>query len=135
MERLINRVPSNELYNRIQKNPLTKKEFKKSILNLYKQHPVVAEKVVDILDDVWKNHWISEEYSATYSNAYYRTKEEINSKEYIFDDIRSSCKDIIENARQALVIVLNLQKELSSYRFTYYLFEMNDGSIVQYYHK
>ena len=133
MAKIINRVPSNELYNRIRNNNLSDKEFKKSILNMYKRHPKVAEKIVDIIDDIRDKYMVPKGALLTNGSAYYMYKEDINPSDQLFSDIINTHHTYILNANNILVIVLNLKKDKVRYEVIYYLFEMEDGSFKQLY--
>ena len=126
--RVLNRVPSNDLYNRIQNNSLADKDFKKSILNMYKRHPNVAEKVVDVIDTIRDRHMVPKGALLTNGGTYYLSKYEINLSDQLFKDIINTHHTFINNAENILVIVMNLKKDGVHYEVLYYLFEMEDGS-------
>jgi hypothetical protein len=131
--RVLNRVPSNDLYNRIQNNSLADKDFKKSILNMYKRHPNVAEKVVDVIDTIRDRHMVPKGSLLTNGGTYYLSKYEINLSDQLFKDIINTHHTFINNAENILVIVMNLKKDGVHYEVLYYLFEMEDGSFKYYY--
>ena len=96
--RVLNRVPSNDLYNRIQNNSLADKDFKKSILNMYKRHPNVAEKVVDVIDTIRDRHMVPKGSLLTNGGTYYLSKYEINLSDQLFKDIINTHHTFINNA-------------------------------------
>lgn len=133
MGKVINRVPPIELYNRIQDNKLADKEFKKSILNMYKRHPKVGEKVVDVIDDIRNKGMVPKGALLTNGTVYYLPKEDINPADQLFTDIFDSHHTYILNAINILALVLNLKKDRVHYEVIYYAFEMEDGSFKQLY--
>ena len=133
MRKVLNRVPSNDLYNRIQRNPLADKEFKKSILNLYKRHPSVTEKVVDVIDDINYRHMAPKGSLLTNGGLYYLPKPDINLSDQLFKDIVNTHHTYITNAENIMVFVMNLKKDKLHTEVMYFLFEMEDGSFKYFY--
>lgn len=133
MANILNRVPPNELYNRIQNCPCADKEFKKSILNMYKRHPKVAERVLFVIEDINKKRIIPKGFKMESVGCFFREQDKIDVNDELFEDIVKTHSNYIKNAKNVFSLTLYTRRDNIPFVMSYYLFEMKDGKFHQFY--
>lgn len=123
----IMKIPSNELYTRVQSNTTLTKQFKKDILNLYKRHPSVAMMALNIIDEVEEKRLVPKGASLIDARAnYWDDKEQfINCPE--LQDVWKNYSNYMDVASNVLMFQFNYIWKKLPCIVAYYVIEMEDG--------
>lgn len=123
----IMKIPSNELYMRVQSNTTLTKQFKKDILNLYKRHPSVALMALNIIDEINEKELVPN--SATLIDAmsyYWDNKDDILSAPEL-TDICKSYANYIDVTNNVLMFYFRYTWKKLECNVIYYVLELENG--------
>ena len=123
----IMRIPSNELYTRVQSNTSLTKQFKKDILNLYKRHPSVALMALNIIDEINDKHLVPSSATLTDAMSYYWDNKEAFTTAPELEDICKEYANYIDVTDNVLMFHFSYIWKKLPCDVTYYVLELEDG--------
>lgn len=123
----IMRIPSNELYMRVQSNTTLTKQFKKDVLDLYKRHPSVALMSLNIIDEINEKKLVPESATLVDAMAYYwDSKNDINLAPEL-NDIRKQYANYIDIVNNVLMFYFVYNLRNTNHIVYYYVLELENG--------
>lgn len=123
----IMKIPSNELYMRVQKNANLTKQFKSDILNLYKRHPSVAMMALNIIDEIKEKEIVPRGAILVDAMAYYwETKEDFMQADEL-EEIRHTYANYMDVADNVLMYHFDYTWKKTKCHATYYVIELENG--------
>ena len=123
----IMKIPSNELYTRVQSNTTLTKQFKKDILNLYKRHPSVAMMALNIIDEVEEKRLVPKGASLIDARANYWDDKTQLSECPELQDIWKNYSNYMDVANNVLMFQFNYIWKKLPCIVAYYVIEMENG--------
>ena len=123
----IMKIPSNELYMRVQKNANLTKQFKSDILNLYKRHPSVAMMALNIIDEIKEKEIVPRGAILVDAMAYYWDKKEDFTRADELNEIKTTYVNYMDVADNILMFHFDYTWKKTKCNATYYVLELEDG--------
>lgn len=123
----IMKIPSNELYVRIQSNSNLTKQFKKDILNLYKRHPSVAMMSLNIIDEIDKKGLVPKGATLSDAMAYYWENKTDFMTAPELSEVRETYANYMDITNNVLMFCFNYTWKKLPCDVTYYVLELENG--------
>ena len=123
----IMRIPSNELYTRVQSNTSLTKQFKKDILNLYKRHPSVALMALNIIDEINAKNLVPHSAVLVDAMSYYWDDKDAFMSAPELEDIRTTYANYMDITNNVLMFHFSYTWKKLPCNVTYFVLELENG--------
>ena len=124
----IMKVPSNELFMRIQSNTQLTKNFKKDILNLYKRHPSVAMMSLEIIEEIEAKRLVPKGATLTDATSFYWDDKDAFSQAEELKDLYKTYANYMDVADNVIMFGFNYTWKKLPCNVVYYIIELEDGT-------